>query len=850
MVNYFDEQKSVYGQPATSSKKEIKASSIEPIKQEYSTSALKNFPAAFKKTLEKFRELPGVKQLREFTTPKDKEEAIRMGLIPIGNGKYLDATSGVGSIKNVGAKATKGLISGLFSKLNVGKVSPIKTEVKSLLKQGIGNKAAQKIDSDFFISSIKANYTKAERELVPFVIEGDKYAVKNASPRVKQLAKEVKNYFDEGYDFLKNNFDDVSYRENYVTHLWDIPKKKSGTGAKFFSTQNPFTTKQRTYTTLREGMKAGLKPKTTDIAEILSVYDDYKINTVENKKIVDVLKKITDDSGEKIIKRVDKAPDDWVTIDHPALNRGMAKKGEDVLFVSKVPVKVHPEIAKELNSIFGKRFSGGTAKALTVVNSFVKKAALSMSGFHHFALTESAIASGLKKELLSLWNPKNIYNALKKGEYDVFKNIEASKDAVRHGLQLGSLSDAQVGIVRSTLMALENKTKNIPGVNKLTSGIRGFNDLWDKALWDYYHNSLKIHSYENWLGQELKRLPDTASPQEIKSVKEEVAQLVNDTFGGQVWENFFVHPKAQQISQWILLSPDWTMSTLRQAGAPLGLGTVSGKAGVRAKQGAAFWARAALYVYGGANVLNYVNSKKDDGEGKWLWENDKGYQDKIYLGRGEDGKKIYARPGKQFREIYEWLENPVKKFAGKMSPALNEVYSQISGTTTTGWDEEWKGKDFWDSDALEARAKSFLELGVPYVIPSMAQGKNATGFVMPLSKANFTTTKNEFIKALENNDKDAGMQIYMQALDNNIDAKTALDSAKQEVKYKKKMTRADAEKIVDDVLKLPSNERKQRVKDLIEDGTINETTAGQIKSTLESKKRVLDEKKLFEKLKK
>lgn len=849
------EQQDIFGIPKTTSEysfEPLKNKEEKQIGQEYTTSVLKNFPIALNKNLEKIRNIPIFKGVREFLPPESEEEAIRSGLFPIKNndGKivgYADPTSAIGGIRRVGGKVADSIFSKIISKIG-GKITPTKTEVRNIIKTGVGEKAAQKIQSQAYTSYIKANYNKAERELVPYILEGDEQAIKKATPKVKALAKEVKDYFDESFDFMSEHFDDISYRDNYVTHLWDIPKKKQADASKFFKTKNPFITKQRKYTTLKEGIEAGLKPKTTDIADILNIYDDWKINTVENKKIVDLIKKVVDDSGESVIKRIDKAPDDWVKVDHPALNRGMAKKTDDALLISKVPVAVNPEISREINSLFGKGFTGSGARALNTINAFTKKTALTLSLFHHFALTESGLASGLKKDLVKLWNPKNIYNAMKKGEYDVFKNIELSKDAVRNGLQLGSLSDASVGTVRQALINAEIKTKNIPGINKITGGIRTANDLWDKALWDYYHNGLKINTYENWVQQELKRLPDSASAQEIANVKKETAQLVNDTFGGQVWENFFLHPKAQQLLQWILLSPDWTLSTLRQAGAPLGLFDVAGKKGVRAKQGAAFWARAALYIYGGASVINYANTKKDDGEGKWLWENDKGFNDKIYMGRDEDGKKIYARPGKQFRELYEWIKNPFKKFGGKMTPALNEVVSQVTGSTITGWDKDWKGKDFWDSDALGARVKSFGELAVPYSIPSMAKSKSAAGLILPTSKANWTNTKEQFIKALEDNDKHAGMQIYKEALDNNIDAKTALDSAKSEIKYKKKMTRTDAENLVNEILKLPSNQRGEKVRSLIEDGTINEITATQIKTILDSKKRVLSEKKIFEKL--
>jgi len=63
--------------------------------------------------------------------------------------------------------------------------------------------------------------------------------------------------------------------------------------------------------------------------------------------------------GEPLMMRSDKAPVDWVTIDHPAMNRAMVvgKIGKEGVLLTKVPVKVHPEIAKEVKIIFDKPFS-------------------------------------------------------------------------------------------------------------------------------------------------------------------------------------------------------------------------------------------------------------------------------------------------------------------------------------------------------------------------------------------------------------------------------------------------------------------------------------------------------------
>ena len=130
------------------------------------------------------------------------------------------------------------------------------------------------------------------------------------------------------------------------------------------------------------------------------------------------------------------------------------------------------------------------------VNAFTKKSMLTASLFHHWALTEAAFSTGIGRKALSLWNPKRIVEELRKGNHEIFRQMDLSKDSIDHGVTYGALSDIQRSQVENFLKSVEFDTRNTPGLKHLTKGMRSANEIWDTALWDYYHNTLKLMGYE------------------------------------------------------------------------------------------------------------------------------------------------------------------------------------------------------------------------------------------------------------------------------------------------------------------------------------------------------------------
>ncbi len=845
------------------------------------------------------------------------------------------------------------------------------------------------LDSEVFIKQFEKEFSQAELEAIPFIRQGIKDPailsnigkeelipiIQKPSPQLLKATEKIGKYYDEAFQFLKENWGDVGFVEDYVTHIWDIPKNRTSEVVNYFATRNPFL-KKRTIPTLEEGIKLGLKPKTTNIAELLRIYDQYKIKTVHNMEFANQLKGLVDESGEPLMKRIDKAPTDWITIEHPAMSRAMmvgkttkqipkkdtisiinetiekiktiertipeggrvtkevngavqklekvmqgalesrgmtqgessaylgrlksayagAKitEGEilekvsettsrrvtnevfreiestfpvDIPILMKVPVKVHPEIANEVKIIFDNPFSHSAITAYETINAFTKKSMLTATFFHHFALTEAGFATGIGKKTAKLWNPLKIYRALKTGDYEIFKKVPLAKDAIDHKVTFGALSDVQRGRVQEALRWIERKTKSIPGLKIATKGIRKANDLWDAALWDYYHNSLKLYAYEHNVAVGLKTAEGSVQKQfgrsltreEIEAVKNEMGTFVNDTFGGQNWElsKLFGNPKVRQMMHWIFLAPDWTVSVLKQAAAPAkgvykqiaarrgGLGPIqatqeklAGKA--LTKQGVLFWAKAGLYFNLIAQAANYHNTKKEYGKGRFTWQNAPGHSLNIFIGKNEDGTEKYLRMGKQFREVMEWGYEPEKKVGAKLSPLLRESMRQITKHDPgSGYPTEFEEMEFFES--IPERLKSIAEMPIPFSLRGYVESRpGAYMFTFPTSRG---MTNYKTVKLLKEaiNDKNLNRirRVYISAIENELDAESLYKAAKSAVKaditYDNKQL---AKEILDELKGLEPDARIDAYLLYMKKGTLSPAVREQMEKLLQKEKKV------------
>lgn len=442
---------------------------------------------------------------------------------------------------------------------------------------------------------------------------------------------------------------------------------------------------------------------------------------------------------------------------------------EKVVEFFKVPVRVHPDIAATLKTVFEPKkeyldilgFKPG--QILDEQTAIMKMMEFSISGFHNIALTESYLGnvgvSGLKEAL----NFKKIFNSVKNNEYDVYKKDKIASQAIQDGLQIGTPLDIDRGTVETVVNNIGNwAEKHIPAIGKpfsLTSKLaeKGI-ELNNKVLWDVIHNNYKLTTYELLINGEAKNgyLTD--------SKRKEIASWVNDSFGGLAMENLGITPSAKKMMSRWLMSPDWLIATTRQfmgifssekghkklnklaessetwqkvkeVSQVLGIHSLTDDvtaSGMRGRIARKFWIRSAIISALYMNILNAVFRMWDKEEYPDLYPekmsakdfsmlgNSTGAKLYVFIGRNKDGTERYLRLGKQFREVPEMAADPIKHFGAKLAPIWQSGATAFTGHSIGGFeDKEISNAKGWKRVGLAAK-----NLGSKYVPLSVQNAYN------------------------------------------------------------------------------------------------------------------------------
>jgi len=693
-----------------------------------------------------------------------------------------------------------------------------KTPVTELIRKRYGDIQSNLIDSEAYISKLEKTLTPEQNRILPYIIEKKipKEIAQNLRPKeLKELAflaKNIRSYLQDAHKFLMETYgDNVGFIKNYVPHIWDIPKNKEKQVINWFITRNPHL-KQRLIPTIEEGVKKfGLKPKYENITDLLRVYDQLRIKAAANMKFVKDLMNLQSKNGLKLVVRADKGPPDWPVIDHPAVRKAMmvGKTKEGAPILMKTQIRVHPDLYDDVRAILENYQPGQMTKALDAINTLMKQSVLNLSLFHHMALSETGVATGIGKDILRAWNPVKIIRAFKNGNYkEVLNRAEIAKDGVQHGLTVGAIADVEGA--RSLVNTLKQVEKELHE-EALAKGVKGLIrkplEFNNKFLWDYLHTTMKLDAYHKLATDMIKRFPE----KDPEAIKKEVAQFVNDTFGGQPWEILSKSPQWRQFSRFLLLSPDWTLSTFRQALSPFGFGAASetGRA-IRRELGKDFWRKAILYFGAAMNMLNYAYTKAYEGKGRFMWDNPPGKKTYLFIGKNPDGSERYVRWGKQFRELFEFISNPAEVAGRKISPLLRAAKAQVFPSEV--WQRDIVESDFWSPKGLKARAKQLLKDITPYSISQQQRLTKYTpiAFVLPVSKGMTPyNARKLFKKAIVNHDRNLNREVAIAAYRNGLDAQALWKQAFTELKtdFTRGLSK-EAKDLLDKLALMPKDQRK------------------------------------------
>lgn len=691
-----------------------------------------------------------------------------------------------------------------------------------------------KIEGEKFAQGLEQTLSKEEREVIPFLIEKTGIPRKLQKPELiatvrnpekrkilQSFANQIKGKYDDFHANLIEVYgDDIGFVKDYINRLWDLKGTTQKQKDKIFNwfMTRPKHLKPRLINTIQEGVnKFGLKPKTLDAAQLYRYYNNNVTTAMANMSFLKGVNKIKTPEGLNMIMRADRAPKEWRTIDHPVLRRAIGHKvkggSEESLMIGKIPVKVHPEIVDEIDAMFGegaRGFTGNVARSIEGINAFAKYSQLTLSMFHAVALAESAVAN-------SSLNPKlmvNVIRGMKKGEKPIL-NDPLIKEWIPHGLGVSVPTDIPRNLVESSLKAAENNlSKGFMGrllKNIAVKPVRKAVEFNNRFLWDYYHPQLKVFT-ANRLYKDLLKNPNFRNVPEGQ-LRKSVAQWVNDSYGGQAWDLMTKSRKWIQGAHYLLLSPDWAVSTIRQALAPFQFGGRSKiDAAIRGELGSNFWKAGAMTLFASINHLNRAFSKLYLGEERDIWENDPGHQTHLFLGFNPDGSKRWLRWGKQFRELPEFfirneqwqpLGAPIDKIAGKLSPLIRAGMEQARPFQ---FGELAKAKGT-KRETIE-RLKALGTFPIPFSIQQQFRRGEFSPlfFAFPVSGTRGSAYYNflrQAQEAVRDNNTSRLETIYRSAVENGIDADDLMRKAKKDVEYEELQVKKNADEVYETLLTLP-----------------------------------------------
>ena len=459
---------------------------------------------------------------------------------------------------------------------------------------------AQRSDLFTMFRNSAIRYEQAQNFNAPRVV-GKK------SPRPsKARDEEIWNFVDS----IENPFDmmerlggtRLGHYTNYVPHLpvrkfaptetdlldWSITDAHR---AGQLSTRARFE-KPRIYETLMDGIEAGEKYYTRDIASLVSLYGKSMLKARMNQRLIRQLGKMENPDGVPMIGERGKVPDYYVEFKHPNF------RDQDGNYLH-----VNPNIAPDLRMYFDTSDPTVANRVLQNIVLISKRLALGLSFFHIAALGWSGVMAG--QDLASV--TKNILPSGGRLKSRGLKMLDASDEGVdvqmgemlmRNGLGMGALEELKGDTLITGMRTLATWTEGLMNKNKyfkplggsIATGIRGVargQEMIDNHLWNHVNSGLKATTYleviSDMILRDAKLVNDgkQAKLTDMNLLAQRAAQFTNDAYGNQNWnqmamnvQNHMGHriaaamnkPSMRGYIRMLVFAPDWSTSNVRVIG--------------------------------------------------------------------------------------------------------------------------------------------------------------------------------------------------------------------------------------------------------------------------------------------
>lgn len=609
-----------------------------------------------------------------------------------------------------------------------------------------------------------------------------------ANPAHQKIADDVRKVYSRYRDLTekavgKNTGSVPQFIDDYYTHLWkDDPSKVK---AAFADGKTGFqgsgrNLKQRSIPTLEEGLQRGLTPVTENPVEMTMHYVNNMAKYLTTHEVQGTLKEL----NYARFARQGKAPEGWVKLD------GIHTDKPGGLFVNKVTEKAqampdrqlyaHPDVARVYNNWISKGLERGDIgpvfAGMRKATNAMTMLKLGLSSYHlatmahesvisdvargFQALSRGEVKTGAKaiggaaaapvrtalrgrkmeRELLDTKTPDAL--SKKVNEQFVRSGGRLKMDPVYRARGSGSFYNAlEKGTFKRELSEAGKRIygKGVSGGDRVKGALDfGANVIQSTAapLFEKYIPMIKRGAFASHMEDFIKANPN-ASQEELDKAAVKVNDSIDNRFGELVQDNLFWHKQMKQGAQLLLLSPTWTIGTVREIGG--GLADLVGKAPADIVKGKGLSTRAAYVAALAATdaTLNSVMTYLKTGTAP------KGEDAAAYRtgGKNPDGSAERALMPGYGKDVFA----AIKALSDGAPGVLNEMSSKANPALGTAADyatnKDYRGLPVYRPPGVApvegepSPADDILDRFMPISLGSLSAGRKAGSNIGPLEQA-------------------------------------------------------------------------------------------------------------------
>ena len=460
-----------------------------------------------------------------------------------------------------------------------------------------------------------------------------------------------------------------------------------------------------------KGIALGMKPKTTNMADLISIYARSVVKATENAKTLSSLKSLKVSPDNYAVETIGAGMPKEYVINHGI--GGLEGFG------------VHPEMVEPLKIAFDSYSPGMRARAMLTVAFGAKRILMSYSGFHASSLTTAyAAAMGNPALMGDVVLGAAARGAEKLGE-KVAGKVTGNKYDFQYKIPYRSGIDKAIQAYREGGngdiydFAIRNGLKAEPGIEDI-NGRDAWKKFMDSAIpgaskidtaahnftFGYIYVGVKLDLFRAKFESELLN-PKNAG-KDVNQIARDVASFTNNVGGGlnipRIIEGMrsklgralaqdSLSKRGLATAQLGLLAPDWFYSTLRAWTQAIPGVSENARTG---RLHRAYLVNGVLMTMAISDGINYEMS------GHHIWENDfrtdkekkkkenPSVQERLlFMTRTDLGDGRYMSLNKHLFEFIHMITEPAEFASGKLSPIVSDPMAILQNKQWNNLSSKW-----------------------------------------------------------------------------------------------------------------------------------------------------------------